>query len=237
MLTPLKGNDSVVGVDFEAGAVLLVNKPPGMTSFGVVRRVRKIIGVRKVGHAGTLDPAATGLLILLTGQATHRQREFMALEKEYRATILLGLQTTTWDLDGEVIARSDVPLMNREELANLLADRFTGEIEQVPPAFSAVKQGGIPSYRRARRGQSVALKPRKVTVSSIEIEAWAWPEFTLRLRCSSGFYVRSLAHDIGQAIGCGGTLKKLVRTAVGPHRLDEALDLDVLAAKLSPCQH
>ena len=234
-ITPLGRSHSLAGIDFQAGAALLINKPSGITSFGVVRQVRKLIGVQKVGHAGTLDPAATGLLILLTGKATRSQSEFMALDKEYSAQILLGVETTTWDLDGEVIEKKAVPLIKKTDLEALVADRFSGEIDQIPPAFSAVKQQGVPSYRRARRGQPIKLESRKVRVHEIEIQDWTSPEITLRVSCSSGFYVRSLAHDIGAAIGCGGTLKQLVRTRIGPHHLKEALSLDELAVKLSQC--
>lgn len=232
----LTKNDSVQGIDFEAGAALLVNKPAGITSFGVVRRVRKLTGVRKVGHCGTLDPAATGLLILLLGKATRQQELLTGLDKEYLATILLGVETTTWDLDGEVVRSRDVPEVGQADLEALLAERFSGEFDQIPPAFSAIKQNGVPSYRLARRGKEIALKPRKVRVVKAGIEAWKRPEFTLRLHCSSGFYVRSLAHDIGEAIGCGGTLKKLVRTQVGSYRLDDALELDDLEKKLQRCR-
>ncbi len=214
-----------------------MDKPAGMTSFSVVHRIRKLIGIRKVGHAGTLDPAATGLLILLTGKATRSQSEFMGLEKEYLATILLGVETTTWDLDGQVTVEKQVPQISKAEITNLLADRFTGEFEQVPPAFSAIKQEGVPSYRRARSGVQVSLKPRKVAVYGIEIEDWSHPEVTIRLRCSSGFYVRSLAHDIGKAFNCGGTLKRLIRTAVGPYKLDDAFGLDELTDKLDLCRN
>lgn len=232
----LTKNDSLKGIDSETEVTLLVNKPPGMTSFGVVRRVRKLTGVRKVGHCGTLDPAATGLLILLLGKATRRQKSLTGLDKEYLATILLGVETTTWDLDGEVVCSRAVPDVGRADLEALLAERFTGEFDQTPPAFSAIKQNGVPSYRLARRGKEITLKPRRVRIYKTGIEAWKRPEFTLRLHCSSGFYVRSLAHDIGEALGCGGTLKKLVRTQVGSYRLDDALELDDLEKKLQRCR-
>jgi tRNA pseudouridine55 synthase len=233
---PLSRNDEFRGTDFEAGAALLVNKPAGITSFGVVRRVRKFTGVRKVGHCGTLDPAATGLLILLLGKATRHQQKFMGLDKEYLATIRLGLETTTWDLEGEVMREADVPPIDKTGLRELLENRFIGEIEQMPPVYSAIKLNGVPSYKHARRGREVVLKPRSVQLYKVEIESWDPPDFTLRLHCSSGFYVRSLAHDIGEAFGCGGTLKRLVRTRVGSYRLDDALELDDLVKKIQVCQ-
>lgn len=159
----------------------------------------------------------------------------MSQEKEYLATILLGLETTTWDMEGDVVSEKEVPQLKRGDLVRLFSERFTGEIDQIPPPFSAVKKNGIPSYRYARRGQPVALEVRKVSVYSIEMADWTSPELKIRLRCSSGFYVRSLAHDIGAAVGCGATLKRLVRSAIGPYRLEDALGLHELASKLSQC--
>ncbi len=231
----LKKNDQIDNIDFEAGTALLIDKPPGITSFGVVNRVRKLLKVKKVGHAGTLDPAATGLLILLTGKGTRSQDDFMGLDKEYLATILMGVETTTRDMDGEVISRKPVPDIYRSEFENLLKTRFTGEFNQTPPAFSAIKQNGVPAYKRARQGQKVELKPRRVRVDRIEITRWELPEITFMVKCSSGFYVRSLAHDIGEAQQCGAALKKLIRTQIGPHRLEDAFNLDEFAELVIPC--
>jgi tRNA pseudouridine55 synthase len=229
---PLTIDDDFGTADYEAGVVILIHKPAGLTSFGVVRRIRKLIEVKKVGHAGTLDPAATGLLIVLTGKATRRQQVFMGMDKEYLATIRLGLETTTWDLDGRIVDQKPVPDLQRNQLEILLREKFSGEIQQTPPAYSAIKQNGIPSYRRARKGKEIALKPRIVRVNYAEITDWSPPEFTLRLGCSSGFYVRSLAHDIGESLGCGAVLSRLIRTRIGPYHLENAVELDELAERL-----
>lgn len=232
----LTKNDSLVTADFEAGAILLVDKPGGISSFGVVRQIRRLCRTRKVGHCGTLDPAATGLLILLTGKATRQQSSLMKQDKEYVATILLGVETDTWDLDGQIIARGQPPPVNREGIEDLLTRHFTGEIEQVPPAYSALKSGGVPNYRRARRGEMVAPPARRVAVHWMNLEDWAFPEFSVRLSCSSGFYVRSLAHDLGRLIGCGAVLKHLVRTRVGDYRLEDAWRPEELQRLLTPAE-
>lgn len=232
MFTPLTRNDSLYDIDFSRGAGLLVNKPPGMTSFDVVHKIRKAINIQKIGHTGTLDPAATGLLILLTGKATRSQNGFMGMDKEYLATILLGVETTTWDMDGEVTRRNDIPTVNQGDIEDLLNRRFTGSFLQIPPAFSAIKINGVPSYRRARRGQNVTIEARPVYVHSNRLEEWSPPELKLRVHCSSGFYVRSLAHDIGDALTCGGTLQHLTRTAIGSYRLEDAFQLDILLDEL-----
>ncbi len=224
----LKKGNPLTDIDFEQGVAILIDKPGGMTSFGVVSRLRRLIKIAKVGHAGTLDPSATGLLILLTGRATRTQSQFMGLDKEYIATILMGTETNTWDMDGAITAELTAPELEIDNFSIVLAENFTGEFDQVPPIFSAIKVKGVPSYRRARRGQDFTLKPRRVQVHDIEIMGWHWPEVTLRVHCSSGFYVRSLAHDLGKIVGCGGTLKRLQRTRIGNYCLDEAFTLDDL---------
>jgi tRNA pseudouridine55 synthase len=220
-------------LDFNAGTVILIAKPAGMSSFGVVSRVRRICRVRKAGHAGTLDPAATGLLLVLTGGATRLQNRFMTLEKEYLATILLGSVTDTDDLEGRVIQERSWASVEREKVAALLSAEFLGEHLQTPPRYSALKIAGKPAYRRMRRGEEVTPQPRPVKLHQFEIEAWHPPEITLRLRCSSGFYVRSLARELGEKLGCGGTLKSLCRTRIGSYRLEQALSLEELEARLS----
>ncbi len=203
-----------------------------MSSFAVVRKIKHACQVRKVGHAGTLDPAATGLLILLTGKATRQQGEVSLLEKEYRATILLGVVTDTWDLAGKIIRQQKVESIEQPEVARLLEKRFCGEIWQCAPAYSALKYAGIPGYRLARQGQTPELKRRRVTIREIEIENYAFPEVAIRVVCSSGFYVRSLAYDLGEALGCGAVLKSLVRTRIGEYHLEDAWSLGELATKL-----
>lgn len=235
MLEPkvLRRSDEVKGIDFEAGAAVLVDKPAGMTSFGVVARLRRLMQVRKIGHAGTLDPSATGLLILLTGKATRSQAAFMGLDKEYLAGILLGITTDTLDLEGQITHQAEIVEVSREQVQTVLEQQFSGSFQQYPPAYSALKVGGVPSYKLARKGKAVDLKARPVTVHNLKLEQWSPPELTLRVACSSGFYVRSLAHDLGQALGCGAALKSLVRTQVGPYHLEEAFKLEELGALLS----
>ena len=199
-----------------------------MTSFSVVSRLRRWSGVKKIGHCGTLDPAASGLLILLTAQATREQSHFMGLKKEYLARILLGIETDTWDRDGRIVAERPVSYIGRGDLEKLLCERFQGELDQNPPAYSAIKQEGIPNYRRARRGEAVPTKARRVTVLEIEVTDFSPPDIGLRLVCSSGFYVRSLAHDIGESLGCGAMLNGLIRTRIGDYRLDDAWSLEDL---------
>jgi tRNA pseudouridine55 synthase len=229
----LKKGDSSAGIDFEAGAAILVDKPAGITSFGVVSRLRRSLKVKKAGHTGTLDPAATGLLILLTGKATRTQAQFMSLDKEYRATVILGIETDTWDLEGEVVSRKQVSALDSESIASIISERFQGELVQTPPVFSAIKINGVPSHRRIRKGQQVKLEPRKVHAYEIKVVDWNIPEITLTVHCSSGFYVRSLAHDLGVTLGCGATLKHLIRTKIGVHSLDDAFKLDDLLEQYS----
>lgn len=233
---PLKSTDSLDGLDFNAGAVLLIYKPAGITSFAVVNRVRKLLRVKKVGHAGTLDPAATGLLILLTGKFTKYQDRFMGQEKQYRATMFFGKETDSADLEGEVISEKPVPAVSQKEFEALLKDKFDGEFDQVPPIFSAVKVNGVRSYKRARQGKPVELSARRVTLYRSVIVDWQWPEITIELDCSSGFYVRSLVSDLGKEVGCGAVLTKLIRTRIGNIRLDDAFDLDKLAEKVKLCR-
>jgi len=163
---------------------------------------------------------------LLSGKATRLQSHFLALDKEYEARILLGIETDTWDREGKIIAEQPVPNIDRGDIERLLLERFKGEFDQVPPAFSAIKSEGIPNYRRARRGEAVKSQARRVKVIEIELTDFSLPEFSLCLECSSGFYVRSLAHDIGQSLGCGAILSSLIRTRIGDHRLEDAWGLE-----------
>jgi len=204
-----------------------------MTSFSVVSRLRRWSGVKKIGHCGTLDPAASGLLILLTARATRRQSQFMGLDKEYAARILLGVETDTWDREGKIIAERPVPKLRQAVLEDLLRSRFQGEFGQSPPAYSAIKHEGIPNYRRARRGETVPIRPRRVAVREIEVINFSPPDIDLRIICSSGFYVRSLAHDIGESLGCGAMLNGLIRTRIGNYCLEDAWSLEDLEGTLT----
>ncbi|GBD23214.1 tRNA pseudouridine synthase B [bacterium HR29] len=209
--------------------VLLVDKPPAWTSHDVVAKVRRLSGERRIGHTGTLDPNATGLLVLCLGRAT-RLAEFMtALPKTYEGEIALGVRTDTDDADGNVLEERPVPAFDEARLREL-EEAFTGELLQRPPAYSAVKVDGERSYALARRGEAVELPPRLVTVYELRLRRIAPDRLGIRVRCSAGCYVRALARDIGEALGCGAHLASLARTEVGVFRLSQAHTLDQLAA-------
>jgi tRNA pseudouridine55 synthase len=212
--------------------ILNLNKPPKISSQQAVTRVKHALRAKKAGHAGTLDPDATGVLVICLGRATRLFDAMQSFEKEYVGTITLGVTTDTYDASGEVTARSAVPAISSEELDEVL-DEFRGEIQQVPPTFSALKHKGRPLYEWARRGIPVTKPPRTVTISTLEIaEIAEIAGSTVRLRvvCSKGTYIRSLAHDIGVSIGCGAHLSSLERTRTGPFRIEDALDLSSVDA-------
>jgi len=198
--------------------VLVVDKPLGLTSMRVVEQVRRLARERKAGHAGTLDPAASGVLPVCLGRGTKLVPYLHGGEKEYVATVRLGVETDTYDLDGTVTAEADVPDLSPELLAPHL-EELTGDIMQRPPAYSALREGGERLYDKARRGEVVEPEPRPVTVHALELLALEGADVELRIRCGKGTYVRSLAADLGRALGCGGALAALRRTRVG------ALDL------------
>jgi tRNA pseudouridine55 synthase len=208
--------------------ILNINKPAGWTSHDVVARVRRICEQRTAGHAGTLDPLATGVLLVCVGQATRLSEYLMAGEKVYRALIRLGATTDTYDDAGHVTATAPVPDLSPADLTTALA-AFTGDIMQAPPAYSAIKQDGVPLHRRARRGQEVELVPRPVTIRKIELLDWRSPDLSISVTCSPGTYVRSLAFDLGQALGCGAFLAGLVRLRSGNFSIDDAVTLETLA--------
>lgn len=208
--------------------ILNINKPTDWTSHDVVARVRRIAGQRSVGHAGTLDPAATGVLLVCLGQATRVAEYLMAGDKTYRALIRLGTTTDTYDADGEVTATGAVPDLSAPDLESALTE-FTGEIQQFPPAYSAIKQDGVPLHRRARRGEEIQLQARPVTIYRIDVLEWRSPDLNIDVACAPGTYIRSLAHDLGQRLGCGAHLAGLVRTRSGRFSLDEAITLQALA--------
>lgn len=208
---------------------LLVDKPAGPTSHDVVDAARKALGVRRVGHAGTLDPPASGLVVCGVGPATRLLRFVQGLDKVYEATGVLGVQTTTLDADGDIVAEQPVEA-DREDLEGALA-RFTGEIDQIPPQVSAVKVGGERAYARAARGERVHLEARRVFVRSIELLAYDPPAFDVRIRCSSGTYVRSLVDDVGEALGCGAHVRRLRRVRVGHLDVADAVPLEGISAE------
>jgi len=206
---------------FEQGQILLIDKPVEWTSFDVVRKIRNLIKIKKVGHAGTLDPLATGLLIVCTGRFTKKINEYMAQEKEYTGTLTLGATTPTYDLESEPRNFKDLTVISEELIANA-TKQFIGEIMQVPPAHSAIKIGGKRVYELARQGKEVVIEPRKITIMQFDIEKIEMPVVHFRVICSTGTYIRSLAHDFGAALGCGAYLSGLCRTRIGAYKLEDA---------------
>jgi len=202
--------------------VLLIDKPLRWTSFDVVKKVRIATHVSKVGHAGTLDPLATGLLILCTGRMTKQISAYMVQEKEYEATLTLGAVTPTYDLESEPAGHRPYDHLTETHIRET-ALRFTGELLQVPPAHSAVKRGGRPAYLDARKGREVVLEPRRIHVRELEVTRVEGPSVDIRVVCTTGTYVRSLAHDMGAALGCGAYLSALRRTRIGAFRVADAL--------------
>jgi len=219
------------GATLEQGfkGILNVNKAAGMTSFDVVSLVRRGAGVKRVGHAGTLDPAATGVLLVCLGQAVRISEYLMELPKTYRAVIRLGIATDTYDAEGTPTSVAESIDVSREDLLAVLP-QFVGEIQQAPPAHSAVKVDGRRAYALARKGQEVALKPRPVRVDRIDLLRFEPPEVEIEVECGKGTYIRSIAHDLGQRLGCGAHLASLVRTRVGSFGIDSATGTVALEA-------
>jgi tRNA pseudouridine55 synthase len=207
--------------------ILPVEKGPGVTSFQVVAQLRRLLRAPKIGHGGTLDPEATGLLPILIGEATKLTPYLTDLDKEYVATVRLGVTTDTQDLTGSVLETRPVPVLDRATIEAALGT-FVGVISQVPPMYSALRHGGRRLHELAREGITVEREPRQIIVHAITLEAFALPELTIRVRCGKGTYVRTLATDIGAALGCGGALASLIRTRVGPYMLADAVSWDEL---------
>ncbi len=208
--------------------LLLVQKPAGVTSHDVVEVVRRKLGVQRVGHAGTLDPMAEGLLVVLVGAATKSQRAFQQHEKSYEATIRFGAQTDTADATGAIIAQAPVPVLDAQRIATVLAS-FEGPLSQTPPAFSAVKVRGRPAYWWARRRQPVVLPPRLVQIHALSLQRLERDTLTIRVQCSAGTYIRTLAEVIAKALGTVGHLTSLTRLSVGAWRLEQAVPLAWIA--------
>jgi tRNA pseudouridine55 synthase len=209
--------------------ILNLDKPAGWTSFDVVRFVRSRCGERRVGHAGTLDPAATGVLPVLIGQSTRLVEYLVDATKAYEATIELGVATDTYDGEGDVVSRADASSVTREQVEAAL-EGFRGDFLQVPPVYSALKRDGVPLYKRARRGETIELEPRSVRVDELYITQSEPPVVSLHVECAKGFYVRSLAHDLGAMLGVGGMLSGLRRSRVGAFRVEDAVGLEALRA-------
>ncbi len=209
----------------ELSGILVIDKAKGMTSHDVVACVRKISAQRKVGHAGTLDPLATGVLLLCLGQATRVAEYLMNHDKTYRASIRLGISTDTYDTEGQITGQCEAGHITQAQAERELA-QLVGTLEQLPPMYSAVKHRGKPLYRLARRGVTVARKPRQVKIVRLDMVGWSPPDMQVEIECSRGTYVRSLAHDLGQHLGCGAHLVDLVRIASGPFHIRRATTLE-----------
>ncbi|WP_340113558.1 tRNA pseudouridine(55) synthase TruB [Maribellus mangrovi] len=217
--------------DFSAGEILLFDKGLNWTSFDVVNKVRyelcQKLGIKKlkVGHAGTLDPLATGVIVLCTGRATKKIESIQATEKEYVATLKIGATTPSFDLETEEDSRTDYAHVTKALVNEVLQD-FTGEIEQVPPVFSAVKVKGKRAFDYARNGEEVKLRPKKIVIHKVEIEEFELPFIKLRITCGKGTYIRAFARDIGEALQCGAYLTALERTRVGEYKISDAFKVE-----------
>ncbi len=223
-------NDEVKAV-FESGKVLLIDKPIHWTSFDAVRKIRNSIRIKKVGHAGTLDPLATGLLIICTGKFTKKINEYMAQEKEYTGSFTLGAVTATYDKESEPEQQKDISGIT-VEIIQLATLNFIGEIQQVPPIYSAIKKEGTAMYVLARRGEAVVPEPRKVNIISFEITGIELPLVYFKIICSTGTYIRSIANDFGAALGCGAYLSELRRTRIGEFNVSDAMTMEEFVGSL-----
>lgn len=208
--------------------ILLVDKPQGITSHDVVDRVRRIYSLRKVGHAGTLDPMATGLMIILVGKATKVSQYLMSMPKVYEGTLRLGQVTDTQDADGDVLEDRPIPPEVTGDFLKAQMSEFLGDQYQTPPMFSAKKVKGVPLYKLARKGKEVEREPRIIHISGFELLSFGLPESDFRLSCSKGTYVRTVVHDLGEKIGCGAYLSRLRRTEIDRFSVDKAVTLDAL---------
>lgn len=218
-----------------ANGIVIVDKPQGWTSQDVTAKLRGVFHERRIGHGGTLDPMATGVLPVFVGRATRAVEFFESAEKEYEAGLLLGRVTNTQDTTGEVLETRPADV-SREQVAAVLA-RFTGPQEQIPPMYSAVKIGGKKLYQLARQGREVERKPRSITIFALDLLDGEGQAFRIRVRCSKGTYIRTLCHDIGQALGCGGCMSSLRRTAAGRFSLADSVPLEALIAAEDPARY
>lgn len=221
--------------DFSA-AVLLMDKPKGWSSFDVIRKLRRLTRMRKIGHAGTLDPMATGLLICLTGRATKQMESFMRMPKVYEGAMRLGESTPSYDAETPVTDRADWSRVTDDALEEARR-RFLGDILQVPPMYSAIRVGGERLYKKARRGETVERPPASVRIDRFELTARQGRDVSFVVACSKGTYIRSLAHDMGQALGVGAHLTALRRTAIGPYEVSRAWDIPAIEAALGAREH
>ncbi|MCA9409435.1 MAG: tRNA pseudouridine(55) synthase TruB [Candidatus Omnitrophica bacterium] len=205
--------------------IIVVNKPDGLTSHDVVAKVRRKFNMKRVGHAGTLDPLATGVLVVLLGKSTKLFDEFVGFDKAYRATLILGRKTTSADIQGETISEKSVDHISSEEIKKVFK-QFVGEIEQVPPMVSAVKMKGKKLYQLARKGVVINRPARNITIRKLEVRSIEMPQVEFYVECSKGTYVRQLAEDIGEALGCGACICQIERTKVGEFEINEAVKIE-----------
>ncbi len=211
----------------EDGSIFLVNKPIGWSSFDVVKKIRIHFGVKKVGHAGTLDPKATGLMIVGTGKKTKQIADYTEMEKEYEAVLILGATTASYDAETNIIETRSFADVTKNDILEVI-QMFRGVIKQKPPIYSAIKLNGKPLYKYARKGKEIEIEAREVEISQIELIDFKPPEVKIRVVCSKGTYIRSLANDIGEKLGCGAHLKSLVRTRIGNFHLKDAFSIEEL---------
>ncbi len=220
----------------EEGIVFLVDKPYEWTSFDVVKKIRNALKIKKVGHAGTLDPLATGLLIICAGKMTKQIDSFQRQEKEYTGTFVIGKTTESFDLEKEVVEVADISHITESDILAAVS-QLTGEIQQIPPMHSAIKKDGKRVYESARKGITLELEARKVTVHTFEITGVSLPEIHFRIVCTKGTYIRSLARDLGELLGVGAYLAALIRTRIGEYRLEDADNLPELIEKIKGGLH
>lgn len=220
--------------DWQSGAVFVVNKPYHWTSFRVVGLIRKLTGIKKVGHAGTLDPLATGVLLVCTGKATKMIEELMVGTKGYLAKITLGASTPSYDSETEINQTATFDHVSPNDIESVLASNFTGPIEQIPPMYSAVKHNGTPLYKMARVGKEIERKIRFVEIYSAKLTSFNLPDFEVDIHCSKGTYIRSIAHDIGPLLGTLSYLSGLCRTKNGIWTIEQAMDVKTLLTSLDP---
>ncbi len=217
----------IISEKLSGGVVVLVDKPVGWTSFDVVNKIKKTFAIKKVGHAGTLDPMATGLLIVCTARKTKEIDSFVSLEKTYTGTIKLGETTASYDAETEVIDRKPIDTITPSMVIETTG-YFIGEIEQLPPMYSAIKKNGKPLYKLARKGIEVKREPRRVSISEFSVTDINLPYVSFKITCSKGTYIRSIAHDFGQKLNTGGHLTDLRRIAIGPYTVDEAVTIELV---------
>ena len=220
-----KSTNDFKSLDFTAGEVILIDKPPYWSSYKVVHKVKKAARVKKVGHAGTLDPMATGLLILCTGKKTKEIYKYQALRKTYTGIITLGKSSPSMDMETE-ISEHEIPADLDEKIIYSVRDQFLGEIEQTPPMYSALKVNGQRLYQLARKDKTIERKPRRVTIEEFKITKVEIPQIHFEITCSKGTYIRVIANDFGDKLGCGGILSSLRRTKIGDYNVDEAIKIE-----------